>query len=129
MGFDFQHGFMVIDLLSAIGAIVKFHHRDSIGLSFVFAGEVTCHALDFVTATGWAGFYLKLVVHGLLHSLQLHQVQHILCHAGGQVENLDSNHAVVLVKVKDHTRLDFFGIKNLGFVEAKIEGVTCLVNF
>ena len=129
MGFDFQHGFMVIDLLAAIGAIVKFQHWDGIGSSLVGAGEVAYHALAFVAATGWANFDLKFVVHGLLHGFQLHQIQFVFSHAGGQVENLNANHAVVLVKVKDHTWLDFFRVNDFGFVEVEVEGVAFFVNF
>lgn len=70
MGFDFQHGLVIINFLSAIGTIVKFHHRDSIGLSFVLAGEVALHSLDFVTATGWTDFDLKFVFHGHIAFLE-----------------------------------------------------------
>jgi len=56
MGFDFQHGFMVIDLLAAIETFVEFHHRDDIGLSLELARKVAGHTLDFVTATGGTGF-------------------------------------------------------------------------
>ena len=129
MGFDFQHGFMVIDLLAAIGTIVEFHHRDDILPFLVDAGEVAYHALAFVAATGWANFDLKFVVHGLLHGFQLHQIQFVFSHAGGQVENLNANHAVVLVKVKDHTWLDFFRVNDFGFVEVEVEGVAFFVNF
>ena len=82
MGFDFQHDLVVINLLSAIGTIVKFHHWDGVGLSLVGAGEVACHALDFVTATGWAGFDLKLVVHGLVYRSWIKYS--IVCHVRGE---------------------------------------------
>jgi|GEM_PF-1642500 len=65
MGFDFQHGFVVIDFLAAIWTFIEFHHRDGVGLSLVAAGDVTGHALDFVTAAGGTGFDLEFVVHGL----------------------------------------------------------------
>ena len=55
---------MVVDLLTAIGTIVKLHFWDGVRPSLVFASDIARHAPNFVTAAGWANFDLKFVLHG-----------------------------------------------------------------
>lgn len=61
---DLLHCGMVVNLLAAIGTIIKFHLRDNIRSAFVFAGNIAHNALDPVAAAGWASFDLKFTAHG-----------------------------------------------------------------
>ena len=63
--FDFQHCFAVINLLAAIGAIVKLHLWNGVSLPFIFADDVAHHAPNLVTATGWTSIDLEFTVHNL----------------------------------------------------------------
>ena len=63
MEFDFQHCFAVINLLAAIGAIVKLHLWNGVSLPFIFADNIAHHAPNLVTATSWTSIDLEFTAH------------------------------------------------------------------
>jgi len=63
MRFDFQHCFVVINLLTAIRTIVKSHLWNGVSLTLIFAGNTSHRTPNLVTATGWTGLDLKFIVH------------------------------------------------------------------